>query len=465
MGSRTFDLNELIDGQRLRALSIVFIIISALAMASDGYDLSSLGYIAPELLKQWHLKPTALVPAFSVGIIGMMIGGPAMGALGDRYGRKPMIVGGLVTIAVLDLIMTRVRHTSDLVVLRFFIGLMLGGVFPNAAALIAEITPRRIRGRVLIIVAMGVAIGIATPGLIANRLVPVYGWKAILLVGASAQLLVAGAVLLIMPESIKYLVERGGRNPQALGIARRLRPDLAIGSDSTLAVPPAAAKQGSMRALFAGALVLVTPMLWICQAANQMANFFSLTWLPTLLQAGGASTASAGASASLFALGGLAAGLVLIFIIDRLGVVPMVALFLVGAPLVAGLGSTSLSPAAHAMLIAGAGFCVTGIQCGLTALLGLVYPTAVRSVGTGWTQAAGRLGALAAPLVGGLLLGLHVSMHKLPFAPAALLLVGGVACIVLTIACLRNFGSFRVGEFSIAKGASDVALDPVGGTV
>ena len=53
-------------------------------MASDGYDLASLGYIAPELLRQWHLPPTALVPAFSAGIIGMMIGGPALGVLGDR---------------------------------------------------------------------------------------------------------------------------------------------------------------------------------------------------------------------------------------------------------------------------------------------------------------------------------------------------------------------------------------------
>lgn len=171
-----------------------------------------------------------------------------------------------------------------------------------------------------------------------------------------------------------------------------------------------------------------------------------------LAAGGGASTAAAGGTASLFALGGLVAGIVLVFLIDRLGVVPLVGMFLVGVPLVAGMASTDLSPTTHALVIAGAGFCVTGIQCGLTALLGLLYPTAIRSVGTGWTQAAGRLGALAAPVVGGLLLGMHVAMSKLPFAPAALLLVGGVACIVLTIACRRNFGSFRVGEFSITEG-------------
>ncbi len=464
-GASVFELNEFVDGQRLRLVSIVFIVLSALAMASDGYDLASLGYIAPELLKQWHLKPTALVPAFSAGIVGMMIGGPLLGLLGDRYGRKPMIVAGLTMIAVLDLIITRVRHTGDLVVLRFFVGLMVGGVFPNVAALIAELTPRRIRGKTLVIVSLGVPLGIATPGLVASRLVPIHGWQAILVVGSLIQLLVAVAVALVMPESIKYLVERGGRDRDAMRLARRLRPELAIAEGSRFAAPSARpAAKGSMRPLFAGALVLVTPMLWICQASNQMANFFSLTWLPTLLQAGGASTSSAGATASLFSLGGLGAGVVLVIAIDRLGVVPLVGMFLVGAPLVAGMAITSLSPTAHALVIAGAGFCVTGIQIGLTALLGLLYPTAIRSVGTGGTQAAGRLGALAAPLVGGLLLGLQVSMSKLPFAPAALLVVGGVACIMLTVACRRQFGSFRVGEFSIAQDAVKVPLDPVAGT-
>ncbi len=460
------ELNGLVDGQRLRASSIVFIVLGTLAMASDGYDLASLGYIVPELLKQWGLGRAALAPAQEAGIIGMMIGGPLLGLLGDRLGRKPMIITGLVTIAVLDLIMTGVKSPGDLMILRFLVGLMVGGVFPNVAALIAELTPRAIRGRVLVIVSLGVVIGIAAPGFVARQLVQAHGWPVILVVGAVSQLVIATLITLLLPESIKYLVARGGNPARALRLARRLRPDLPIPDDSRLVeTVPAAPGQGAMRSLFAGSLGLVTPMLWICQGANQMANFFSLTWLPQLLQAGGASTASAGGTASLFAIGGLGAGILLVFIIERLGVVPLIAMFFVGAPLVAGMANMALSPTAHALVIAGAGFCVTGIQCGLTALLGLVYPTAIRSVGTGWTQAAGRLGGLAAPVVGSLLLGLNVSMGKLPFAPAALLLVGGTACVVLTLACRRQFGSFRVAEFSIADNTADVPVDPVAGTV
>lgn len=459
-------LDEIVDGQRFGLFTVLIVAVAILAMASDGYDLASMGYIAPELLKQWHLAPTALVPAFSAGIIGMMIGGPAMGLLGDRYGRKPMIIVGLGLIGILNFIITGVQNTSELVVLRFLTGLMVGGVFPNVGSLIAELTPRRIRGRVLVLISLGVPLGIALPGRVAATLVPTYGWKAISLVGGSALIAVALAVALLMPESIKFLVERGDRDDQARRLARRLRPDLTI-NDHTRLIAPAGSRSGSangsIRPLFAGALVLVTPMLWICQAANQMANFFSLTWLPTLLQAAGASTASAGASASLFSIGGLAAGLLLLLVIDRLGVVPLVGMFLIGTPLVAGIAMTDLSPTMHNLVIAGAGFCVTGVQLGLTALLGLLYPTAIRSMGTGWTQAAGRLGALAAPVVGYVLLGLHIPISRLPIAPAALLLVGGIGCVVLTWACRRQFGSFRVAEFSIAQGASKLPVDPVGG--
>ena len=456
----SFSLDDLVDGQRFSRTSVLIVSIAMLAMASDGYDLASMGYIAPELLKQWHLPAIAMVPAFLAGIIGLMIGGPLMGLLGDRYGRKPMIIVGLSAIGLANLIMTGVHDTAGLVMLRFWTGLMVGGVFPNVGALIAETTPHQIRGRVLVVVSLGVPLGIAMPGLVAARLVPSYGWKAIPLVGGFSLLVVACSVALFLPESLRFLAERGGRNAQVERFVRKLRPDLSP-SDKILfglVSTPVGPRRVSIKPLFAGAFALVTPMLWMCQAANQMANSFSLTWLPTLLQAAGASTASADASASLFSVGGLAAGVLLLLVIDRLGFLPLIAMFLCGAPLVGTIAVTDVSPALHDLVIAGAGFCVTGVQLGLTALLGLLYPKRIRSMGTGWTQACGRLGALAAPLVGYALLGLQIPIAKLPLAPAGLMLIGGIACIVLAVASRRHLGSFRVAEFSIGDGVPEVPV-------
>lgn len=447
---RSIDLDDLVDNQRVGRGAIPLIVVAFLVLASDGFDLSAMGYLAPELVKQWGLTPAAFVPAFSAGIIGMMVGGPLLGVLGDRFGRKRLILAGLVIIGLVTLATMAVRSTTDLVVLRFITGIGLGGVIPNVVALIGEIMPRRVRGRFLVLVTLGVPLGIALPGFVAATLVPAFGWRAILLIGGLLPLAVALAGLLILPESIKYLMAREGREAEVRRIAQRLRPDLVIDEATriTLATAETAPRAGSFRGLFAADLAAVTPLLWFCQAANQMANFFALTWLPTLLQSAGASTAHAGASASLFSLGGLLSGLALLLLLDRLGVILVVGLFIVGAPLVATMAMGDLSPTAHNLVILGAGVCVTGVQIGITALLGIFYPTTIRSTGTGWTQAAGRVGALAAPIVGGVLLGLNIPIDQLPLAPAAVMALGALASVVLAWLCIRRAGGLSPVEFT-----------------
>lgn len=448
------DLDAIIDGRRFDRASFVFVAVAMLVLVSDGFDLSAMGYVVPELVKQWHLSPAAFVPAFSAGIVGMMIGGPLLGYLGDRYGRKRLILAGLAAIGLFTLSTVAVRSMTDLVVLRFLTGIGLGGVIPNIGALVAELSPRRLRGRLLVIVTLGVPLGIALPGLVAALLVPQFGWRAILLVGAVLPIVAAIAGLLVLPESVKFLVARGDREDEVRRLVCRLRPDLRFDAGVRIALSGGGQRSGAFAQLFAGDLAVVTPLLWLCQSANQMANFFALTWLPTLLQATGTGGAHAGATAALFSLGGLASGIVLLLVLDRAGVVPVAVLFLIGAPLVAAMALPDLSPMTRALVIAGAGACVTGVQIGITALLGILYPTPIRSSGTGWTQAAGRIGALAAPVVGGILLGMDIPMRSLPLAPAMLMALGTVACAVLAWRCVRRFGSMRPAEFVLADPAA-----------
>ena len=86
MSQAAIDLDTLVDGRRIGPALIPSVLVATLVLVSDGYDLAAMGYLAPQLARQWHLAPAAFVPAFSAGIIGMMIGGPLLGFLGDRYG-------------------------------------------------------------------------------------------------------------------------------------------------------------------------------------------------------------------------------------------------------------------------------------------------------------------------------------------------------------------------------------------
>jgi MFS transporter, AAHS family, 4-hydroxybenzoate transporter len=227
-----------------------------------------------------------------------------------------------------------------------------------------------------------------------------------------------------------------------------LRPDLSISLHTRFSVGLASvsASRGTPARLFAGTLAVITPALWIVLAANQFANFFALSWLPTLLQSAGLSTAQAGISASMFSIGGLAGGLILTFIIDRFGVLPIIGLFLLGAPLVASMGMEGVSPWALGAIIAAAGFCVTGNNFAINAAMVMIYPTHIRATGTGWAQGMGRMGSLGAPILGGILLGMHLLPQQLYYAPALALLVGAAAAGVLIVFCIRRFGGYRLDE-------------------
>jgi MFS transporter, AAHS family, 4-hydroxybenzoate transporter len=441
------DLNDLVDGQTLRASTIVFVVVATLVLISDGFDLSAMGYVAPELIKAWHVAPHDLVGVFSSGIVGLLFGAPLLSLVGDRLGRKKAILIGLAVFGTASLITMRASSLHQFAVLRFITGLGLGGVIPNVTALVAELVPKRLRGRLLVVVNMGVAAGIALPGFVAAGLVPRFGWPVLLFVGGTFPLAVAILAFFKLPESIKYLAQRSDRDSEMKRFARVLRPDLAIGTATRLTSPISLTPRGSPIALFRAGLGVITPLLWIVVATNQMANFFSLTWLPTLLQSSGSSTSQAGLSASLFSIGGLVSGLCLISVIDRFGVVPLVALFVLGAPFVAAIGISGLPSWEHGLIIAAAGFCVTGINFGSSAVLGIIYPTPIRSTGTGWAQAAGRIGAIAAPIAGGTLLALKVPMQQLPLAPALVLGIGALASLALTVLCVRRFQGLRLDEF------------------
>ncbi|WP_168213066.1 MULTISPECIES: MFS transporter [unclassified Bradyrhizobium] len=458
MEAPVVNLNTLIEGQKVQKSTIVFLVVATLAMMADGFDLAVIGFVGPELVKDWKISPAQLSPVFSAGIFGLLVGAPLFGILGDRIGRKNAILIGLCTYGSLTLLTMLATSLNQFAVLRFLTGIGLGGMIPNVLALAAEVAPRRLRGLFSVIVLFGVPAGLALPGWTSALLVPQYGWPALLFVGGVLPLVIAVVACFTMNESLKFLVQHGGRDEEARILARALRPDLSIDPRSRFSYDSLGVVSGvgSPIQLFKGGLAVITPLLWIALAANQLTNFFVLSWLPTLLQSAGMSTAQAGISASAFSIGGLGGGVLLIFLIDRFGALPVVILFALGAPLVAMMGTPGLAPFILGAIIAGAGFCVTGNNFGINAALVMIYPTSIRSTGAGWAQAAGRLGSLAGPMVGGMLLAMHLPQKQLYYVPALSLGVGAMASGLLVALCFRRFRSFRLDEASAAESSGSI---------
>ena len=450
--SLPIDVDELIDGQKVQASVVIFLALAIASVVADGFNIAVMGVVAPELVRNWHIAPPALLSLQLAGVAGLLLGAPLLGGLGDRIGRKRVIVSALLVFGVLGLLSMVAGDPVQLAVLRFLTGIGLGGLIPNVIALTAEVAPKRLRGMFIIIVNFGVPAGFALPGLVSASLVPSYGWPVLFLVGGLLSLGIGLCAMLLLPESIRYLLHRGDRAAEVTRLARQLRPDLAIDAHTQFAMATQRGGHGgSPRRLFSEGLGVITPLLWIVLAANQFTNFFMVSWLPLLLRSIGAGTERIGLTTTMYSVGGIVGGLALVFIIDQLGVIPIVALFAIGVPVVALIGLSHLSAIAVAAIIAFAGFCVTGNNFGINAVLGTLYPTPIRSMATGWGQALGRVGAILAQVAGGTLLSRHVPFGEVFIAPAASLFIAAIAAAVLGVLCYRRLGGYRLGEATAAN--------------
>ena len=107
---------------------------------------------------------------------------PLAGKLGDRFGRRPLIVGGLGGFAAASLGAALAPGLGVLVAFRVLQAVSGAMVFPNALALLRELLPERRRGQAFGL--LGSAIGLAAAGgpPLGGLLVAAGGWRAIFLV-------------------------------------------------------------------------------------------------------------------------------------------------------------------------------------------------------------------------------------------------------------------------------------------
>ena len=61
----------------------------------DGYDINSVAWAVPSLIKAWNLPPPAFTSAFLWSSIGILVGALSAGPIGDRFGRKPLLIVSL----------------------------------------------------------------------------------------------------------------------------------------------------------------------------------------------------------------------------------------------------------------------------------------------------------------------------------------------------------------------------------
>lgn len=429
------DVASIIDKQKLCRFQAVTFALCAAFLFLDGFNSQMIGYLAPALVRDWHINRIALGPLFSAGALGIALGAMGMGMLSDALGRRRALIICVAGFSTLTFATGFTQSVRSMLVLRFLAGLALGGGMPIAYALVSEYFPRKIRATVIMLCGLGFAIGAGSAGFITAALLPRWGWQSLFWAGGAIPFLLLVASARHLPESIRYLVITKAPAGQIARILTKLDPRLTLPDDAIFTVAEERAKGLPVGQLFAQGRAAYTCLLWLSVFANLLVLYFIVTWLPTLFTATGISIEAAATTTGMFGVGGPLGVALLGFVIDRYGAPVVLGLgFAVAGLAMAFLGSFLDSSFAISAALVVIGFFVSGGNGGTSAYAGAIYPTALRSTGIGWALGIGRTGAFIAPLIGAALVAakwdmsaiLHVIALSEFVAAAAMLLTGRV---------------------------------------
>jgi len=391
-----------LENQRLGGLQIRVAMICALIQMCDGYDVGSIGWAVPSLTHAWHIAPPAFALAFLWSNIGVMAGALAAGPIGDRIGRKPLLLISLALFGLASLASAFSPSLDFLAATRFFTGAGIAGGFAGTVALTGDYTPQRLRAMMIMLTFTGAPIGGFIGGLAVSFLLHEgFGWPIIFIIGGAFPLVLIAIAALWLPESPRLLAAKANLAPRHQALLQRL--DIAPASGEAHGID--IARGNPIKMLFGEGFALQTTLLWIIFFCSLLNLFLFVFWLPEVLHLIGMTPAQAVFATSLYPLGGIAAVLYLGCAIDRFGTRRSLAWHYAAG--IVFIALISLFELPYVMLLAVvllSGLTVIGSQTGLNAACGKLYPARMRTSGYGFATGVGRLGGIAAAPLGGFLL-------------------------------------------------------------
>lgn len=425
------DVTSLIETQRVGRFAVSLLGWTFLCMLLDGFDFAAISFVVPALAREWHVPVGSFGSVFGFGVAGLMVGSIVFGWVGDRIGRRTTIILGCWLFGGFTLASIWAPSVHALLWLRFLAGVGLYAAVPNAIVLVSEFAPRRLRATWVVLMFTGFTIGAVLAGVGGATLIPNFGWQAMFVAGGVLPFVVSICLWFALPDSVRFLTLREHRWGELRKVIRRMLPGCQIPADARFVIAEGTREANfTPRLLFAGDLLFITPLLWLFYIFNSAAVFFMQSWMPVLIHGIGLSETNAALTTSVYSLGGTIGGLVTGQIIDRIGLSAVAVLPFAGA-VVGTLVGVPMPVIVLEVLIFGLGFLVVGAQFACTAIAPVFYPTSYRANAEGWALAVAKIGSIAGPMIGGVLLGLHLPGYQLFYFAAIPLVLSAAFAFAL----------------------------------
>ncbi|RBP11371.1 AAHS family 4-hydroxybenzoate transporter-like MFS transporter [Roseiarcus fermentans] len=428
--AKTINISRAIDEGGFGVFQLRAIALCALVGLFDGIDSQSIAIAAPIIARGLNLSRGSLGPVFSASLLGAMLGALTFGPLGDRFGRKRMLIVATALFSLFTLATAYADSYTGLIAIRFLAGIGLGGATPCFISLATEYAPRRRRATVASLIWAAFPLGGMLGGFVNAVVIASLGWRAMFVIGGVLPLLVAAALLLWLPESARFLLATGRDTAELRRIVARLVP----------AAPPGArivadelhVRGVSVARLFAEGRGAATALMWICFFTAFAVLAIVVVWTPLLLNESGLGSSQAALVLGFHGFGALLGVASAGRLMERFGFTNVLGpAFVLGA-----LATGTLGFAAGSIFFVSVAAIFVGVFVGVAAsgsiaLAAVAYPTAMRSSGVGWAMGAGRLGQVAAPLLASLLVGLAWRGSEIFLAFGVFPLVGALAVVAM----------------------------------
>ncbi|MEU6994488.1 MFS transporter [Streptomyces sp. NPDC046465] len=427
-----------IDDAPIRGQHIALLVVLAIAITIDVMKPATLAFVAPGFAQEYGLKspanphgdiPVAWLPLS--GITGTVIGSWIWGGLGDRIGRRSSILlAGILFIATS--ICGAMPGFKWNLLMCFMMGIGVGGMIPIAFALMAETIPARHRGWLMVLIGGDIAGAYLITSWLSGWLTPTYSWRILWLIGLPTGLLFITLNYWI-PESPRYLIARG-RNEEAKAIMTRYGAEVQEAPSASAASETPALRGYSqlLRRPLAGSTLAIL----VLAAGAGLITFGFQLWVPTNLQHLGYSAVKSDYVVRNAALLGLPFTVLVAVAYGWWGSRrTIVTLALVSALALGGFVVAGDSLADHhfalSLLLIVPLSAVSSVTAVVLAYAAEVYPTTLRSRGSGLAAGMTKLGGV-------LIIAVVVASTTVP-SIAATALIGAVP-LLLAAAMFLWFG-------------------------
>ncbi|MBB5415233.1 MFS transporter [Paraburkholderia atlantica] len=429
------DIKTFLDDRPLSLFQVRVVLLGLLVLMLDGMDTTAVGFIAPALVADWKIARVALSPVFMSGLFGLAVGALTAGPIGDRLGRKAVVVSSVFLFGFFSLASSFANDLWTLTFLRFLTGLGLGASMPNTATLVSEYAPARHRNFLITFVYAGFAIGGAIGGVASNILIELSGWRAVMFAGGVLPVALGILMIFALPESIRFLATRDDKSLAVHSIMQKLAPGV-LRAGTVVHVSDGVADSGSGKvAIIVGRRYLVgTVSLWIGVFATLFTLYLINSWLPLMIKDAGMSLSDASLIATFGQAGGALGSLAVGWCMDRYSPHKVLSATHVAAGLCAlCIAATERTFITTSVLVCAMGYCMNSLNVGYVAMAARFYPTSVRATGTSWEQGIGRFGAISGAAMGGVLLATSWSFNAVFAALCVPMAVGTVAISIKSI--------------------------------